>query len=158
MTTTDRQGHGMMALGRSGAGGSALAQIAEGWRALAEAESVGELAPIISGAELLREYAKRAGLGLRAQNEAAKLKIEAQAKAGEMLATGPKHPGGRPSENHGDDLRSFPPTLADQGVSEFQSKYWQKVARVPPEIRQRYYAMVERNARAAEGDDAEDGL
>jgi hypothetical protein len=152
MTTTDRQGHGMMALGRSGAGGSALAQIAEGWRALAEAESVGELAPIISGAELLREYAKRAGLGLRAQNEAAKLKIEAQAKAGEMLTTGPKQ---GPGEYQRCDDPTVAPSLADQGVTKEQSRYWRKVAAVPPEIRQRYYAMVERNARAAEGDDVE---
>jgi len=69
------------------------------------------------------------------QNQCARLKIDAERKAGVMLAAAEKNPGTR----YGDDTMSLPPTLAelldtDPDKAKWHSSRWQRVARVPPKV------------------------
>jgi DNA modification methylase len=99
--------------------------------ALAEARSLDEVKDIRDKAEAMRLYLKQRDESLEAQNTAAEIKLWAERKAGELLKAMPKHPGGRPLENHRHDDGSFTPTLADIGVDENQSRRWQTVASLP---------------------------
>lgn len=85
--------------------------------------------------------------------EAAAVRIEAQAKAGEILRL-MKERGERDS-GQGGDRRSqlqavtvipgglaVPATLADLGASKIESSRWQAVAAVAPEVRQDYVETV----------------
>jgi len=126
------------------------ARIRAAWHALERAQTVPEVVSVLRGAEVLREYVKQAKLGLRAQNEAAQLKIEAMAKVGEMLdEPDARQERGRPAEKTLDGL-TFLPTLEDLGVSRFESWYWRKVAAVPKREREAFYALVAANVDLAE--------
>jgi hypothetical protein len=89
--------------------------------ALEQAESVPEIKDVRDRAEALRSYAKRAGLGLEAQNQCAMLKLRAERKAGELLATYGLAFGGDTSDTV---------SLADMGIERHDSSRWQKLARV----------------------------
>lgn len=141
-----------------------VVQIQAAWGALAEARTVEDIVSVTRGAELLRQYIKRAKLGLRAQNEAAALKVEATAKAGEMLGARDKVFGSR-NQLAGRDAsggliikppEKDAPTNDELGVSKFESHYWQKVARIPEQTRQRYYRFIDRNVDLAESEMADE--
>lgn len=90
---------------------------------LAECRTVDEVKDVRDKAEAVRLYCKNAKLGLAAQNEAALLKIEAERRAGEMLA--------------GMDLRTGPnwshaaTNLKDIGITKSDSSRWQSMATLP---------------------------
>ena len=121
-----------------------LALIDHARAALAQAETLADIGSVREIAERARRYASAAKLGREAENHAARLRLEAERKAGALLTVGPKHPGGRPSENRGDDPPGFPPKLAELGVSKQQAKDWQRMARVPDEVFEAHVSEVAR--------------
>lgn len=70
-----------------------------------------------------------------AANEAAAIRIEAQAKADELLREMAER-GQRARDSHGGDLRSSRgQRLENNGVTNSESSCWQQVAPVPPAVR-----------------------
>lgn len=105
---------------------------------LAQAKDLMSIVAIRDKAEAVRTYAKAAKLGRDIHNDAGEIKIEAEAKAGELLKAMEKHKGGRPPKNHLHDEGGFK-TLDALGIDENQSIRWQRVASVPKEDRATYY-------------------
>lgn len=107
-------------------------------RAIAAASTIPEAKHIRDAAEAARTYAKKARLGLDAQNRAAEIKLCAERKCGELLIgmaeCGERAGRGKP------DTASGLPTLADLGIEEKQSTRWQKIARIPLAEFERYLA------------------
>lgn len=119
-----------------------LALVSEAARMLAECTDLDEIRDVRDKAEAVRLYAKKAGHGLEAQNHAAKVKLLAERRAGELLrgmekakgaANGAPGPGrGNKTPSH--DESAFP-TLADMGLTYSQSHRWQTIAELSePEI------------------------
>ncbi len=110
-----------------------LLQISQAERMLAEATTLDGIKQVADFAERMRQFAKAAELGLDAQNHAAKLRIEAQRKGGQMIQAGQER-GEIASQNSGnrkvlhDDT---PKTLADVGISRQESSRWQHIASIP---------------------------
>lgn len=98
-------------------------------RSLVEANTIDEIKDIRDKAEAVRCYARSAALGLQAQNHAAEVKIQAERKAGKMLHDLRLRGGSRKPNDHRYQLK-----LADIGISQTQSKRWQKEASVPTEV------------------------
>src|SRR6266567_2748500 len=73
---------------------SPLAQLEIARRLLAEVRSVDDAKAIHDFAEAARVHARQARLGLEAQNDAAEIRLRAERKLGELLASMDKHPGG----------------------------------------------------------------
>ncbi len=94
-------------------------------RILAEAKSIEDVKAIRDKAEAARAYARAAQLGLDLQNRAAELKLRAERKAGDFLASLMLRGGNRSSKGHRVTLK-----LEDLGISRHQSKRWQSVASV----------------------------
>lgn len=112
--------------------GSELARRASGLStarartALELAEDVGDVKRVRDQAEAIRAYAKNAGLGLDMQNEAARVKLDAERKAGAILTrTVRDAAAGRPQK------ASHDVTLSDLGVTRKQSSRWQQLAAIP---------------------------
>jgi hypothetical protein len=95
-------------------------------RILAESSSVSEIKESRDRAEALRKYAKAARLGLEWRNEAAKAKLRAERKLGEMLAGLTLNGGDRRSKFHAARVK-----LADLSIEPTQSHRWQQMASVP---------------------------
>ncbi len=74
---------------------------------------------------------RSSGTSIGIQNGAAEIKIEAEARAGEMLAKMDKNLGGRPGGNRSHGVTS----LADLGVDKMQSSRWQHIAKVKSNVR-----------------------
>lgn len=91
--------------------------LASARRALSEAETLPEISEIVDRAEVIRVAARKAGLGLDAQNDWAEFKLDAERRAGEMLA-GMELSGNRYSGNK----------LLPLGIEKVQSHRWQKLA------------------------------
>jgi len=81
----------------------------------------------------VRAYARNARLGIQVQNRAAELKLRAERKAGELLASLKLRGGDRKSNVHRDRLK-----LHDLGITQNQSKRWQREASVPDEDFEEY--------------------
>jgi len=87
-----------------------------------------------------RVYAKQRGMGQKAQNLAAEVRLRAERRMGEILATMPKYRGamgnkggrGAPVERKPDD----PPTMADLGLDRNEAQRMRWLARVPREALQ----------------------
>src|SRR5262249_48738268 len=94
---------------------------------LAQADTVEQVASIDKKAAALVALAKSIGIRGRKINMAARLRIEAMAKAGEMLAATVKHGGSR-----------FRAGTLPEGIDKKKSHRWQAVARVPLAERERY--------------------
>jgi DNA modification methylase len=116
--------------------------LAQAARMLAEVRTLPEVKQVIDLAELARQYARKAHLGLEAQNAAAAIYIEAQAKAGDLLRgmveAGERHPHGRTSEVAAGDFTG--PTLAELGIERTDAHRWGQVAAIPAEVRAGYVA------------------
>ena len=84
MTTTDLALHATSS--------SPLARLETARRLLAEVRSVDDAKAIHDVAEAARVYARQARLGLEAQNDAAEIRLRAERKLGELLASMDKHP------------------------------------------------------------------
>ncbi|MFH0938263.1 MAG: DNA methyltransferase [Planctomycetota bacterium] len=67
-------------------GNGTLTKLTEATRMLAEIKTVSDARQVANLAEAARQYARKAGLGLEAQNNAAEIKIKAQWKEGQILA------------------------------------------------------------------------
>ncbi|WP_162006825.1 hypothetical protein [Roseimaritima sediminicola] len=94
-------------------------------RAIAEAERLDELTDLRSRAEAIRTWAKSANQSLEVQNRAATLRLMAERKAGKLLSQLRLRGGDRKSNGHDDRLK-----LSDLGITQNQSKRWQREATV----------------------------
>lgn len=96
--------------------------------AIAVASSVVEVADIADMAEQLRVAAKKAKLGIEATNRAAEVKVRAERKAGELLASMQLRGGDRGNQHTGGKVTSC--QLADFDIHPQQSCRWQRLASV----------------------------
>lgn len=120
--------------------------------ALAEIETLPDLAAIVDRAEVIRVAARKAKAGRRIQNDWAEFKLRAQRRGGEMLDDDDWEPsqGGRPSSdgNPSHDGTGFPPTLVELGLGETgpaarnRAVRWREVARVPADAFEAYIARI----------------
>lgn len=110
-----------------------LVVLDEAFRRLSEVKTLDEIKAIRDKAEAVRSYAQSAKLGLELQNIAAELKLRAERKARDLLSTLKLRGGDRKSNGYRDRLK-----LGDLGISQNQSKRWQKEATVPAEKFNRY--------------------
>ena len=131
-----------------------LARLELACRLLAEARSLDEVKVVVDLAEAARVYARRAQLGLEAQNNAAEVRLRAERRAGELLAEMHKHTGGRPpiqptagagvEGGVGGGKNPLPavtcfrgppaPRLDDLRISRRQSSQWQQIAALPEPV------------------------
>lgn len=121
-------------------GPSDLVAITEAAHMLAEARTLPEIRRVHNLAQRAHDYARAARMSLDAQNSAAAIRLEAEAKAGELLVR-MKATGERARE--GDNQRysqAATTSLADIGVTPDESSRWQAVAAVPPDERAAYVA------------------
>jgi N6-adenosine-specific RNA methylase IME4 len=125
-----------------------LALIDAATKALSEARSPAEFLELANKAEALRQYVRRARLGLLAQNRCAELRLRAERKLGRFLAITPRLHGRRKSVPHQDTFPSLP-SLADLGVPDRRiSHRAQRLAEIPTPIFEEYL----RDAHAAEAE------
>ena len=112
-----------------------LARISQAKLALVSAKNLDDVLRIRDQAEALRIYIKAASDSLEAANSASEIKLRAERRAGEMLATMEK-----PVNHHQKvtgDMMS-PVTLQSVGVSKKQSSRWQKEASVQEDLFEEY--------------------
>ena len=114
-----------------------LQRISQARQALAEATTVEEVKDVRDKAEAIRQYVKQAGMGLKAQNECAEIKIRAERKGGELLHEMDLHGGDRKSTLHDGRLK-----LSDMGMNYTQSHRWQLEAFIPDDIFEEYIADI----------------
>ena len=133
-------------------GRSTLALISDARQALAEARTLPDIRRVMEAASVAADAGRRAAKlaeahGLAADvvrdaeaaaNDAAAVRIEAQAKAGELLRAMAER-GERARPGDADGRRQRPSvSLGDLGVTKSESSRWQRVASVPPEVRAEY--------------------
>ncbi len=92
-----------------------------------------QLAQVVNRAEAIRYLSKKAGLALEASNAAARLKVDAERRAGQLLREREAHPPGPVPVDRSHDATHLPPRLKDLGIGKDQSSRWQDMARVPEE-------------------------
>lgn len=80
-------------------------------------------------------------------NDAAELKLRAERRAGEMLATMEKNKGGRPPETEDIVSAVSAPRLADIGIEQKQSQRWQKIASLPEQEFEQHICDVRESGR-----------
>lgn len=120
-----------------------LVLVSDAARMLAEAATLDEIRQVLNLAEAAKRYAKKAQLGLDAQNRAAAISLEAQAKAAEALdqARAAGDLAGEGGDQKSLSARSTViPTLDTIGVSRDEAASWAKVAAVPTERIRNYVA------------------
>lgn len=120
-----------------------LVLVTDAARMLAEAQTFDDIRNVLNMAEAARRYARKARLGLDAQNQAATISLEAQAKADAALAAARE--AGQLADQGGDrrsKLTESTLNLDDLGVSRNEAAAWAKVADVPAEIRSAYVAQA----------------
>ena len=111
-------------------------------RMLAKLQNLDEIKEIRDKAEALRQYAKSADLGFKAQNQAAEVKLRAERRAGEILAALDLRGGDRKSSCKVDGV-----SLVDLGISTQQSARWQRESAVPEEAFEQYLNGAVRQGR-----------
>lgn len=94
------------------------------------ASSIDEVTKIRDQAETLRQYAKKARLGLQMQNQCAEVKLRAERRTGEMLKEMDLHKGGRPTRNSSQGENGFP-KLSELGIDRNMSSRCQLIASIP---------------------------
>jgi len=100
-------------------------------RALAAATGIDEVKGIRDQAETLRSHAKRVKWSLEIQNQIAEIKLRAERKAGQILATLTVK-GGVRHKLH-DESYERHSVLADLNITQIQSFRWQGIATIPDE-------------------------
>jgi hypothetical protein len=106
-------------------------------------------------AEAQRRAAEVVEAANEAANDAAAVRIEAKAKAGELLQQMAEGGGRSSGHTFQESQRATPaPTLDELGVSKSESSRWQQVANVPEDVREDY---VE-ETKAAKGEVTTAGL
>jgi N6-adenosine-specific RNA methylase IME4 len=107
---------------------SFLTTVDAAFQALANANTPEELIDLADRAEAMRSYAKRARLGMKAQNRCAEVRLRAERKIGELLAATPRlH--GRPKSVLGENTL---PRLSQIGISDRKiSHRGQRLAAIP---------------------------
>ncbi len=127
---------------------SPLARLETARRLLAEVRGVDDAKAIHDFAEAARVYARQARLGLEAQNDAAEIRLRAERKLGELLASMDKHPGGNLNRSQpATGSPGAPARLHDLGISKSQSSRWQAIAAVPEHVFDRHLADVREQGR-----------
>jgi N6-adenosine-specific RNA methylase IME4 len=111
---------------------ASLSQLSVARRALAEADTLPEIAELIDRAEVVRVAARKAELSRDAQNDWAEYKLDAERKAGgllvEMKARG----------EYGRGIKSR--TVRDFGIEDTAAARWQQLAELPAESLEAYKA------------------
>jgi hypothetical protein len=105
-------------------------------RALAEARGIDEVKQVRDQAEALRLYIRQRGDSLEMQNAVAEIKLRAERRAGELLASMEKNKGARGMGVPSHDATA--PTLGELGISRSQSSRWQREAGVEPDDFERF--------------------
>lgn len=111
---------------------SQLTRYEQARTALAEAHRVDEVKDIRDKAEAMAAYARQAKDSDLIQY-ATEIKVRAERRCGELLATTEKNGGGRPSDNRSNDATGYAPTLADMGLTKDESSRYQQLAAMPAE-------------------------
>lgn len=103
-------------------------------------------------AQAIVDYARKARLGLQAQNDAAERKLYAEHRLGELTTAMPKHPPGPESRDPLHDERdlSVPPTYKDLGLDYVQVHRWQKVSGISEAFVATYVNRVRANVELME--------
>lgn len=125
-----------------------LVRLTDAAQMLAEARTLPDIRKVHNLAQRAQEYARAARLGLDAQNSAAAIALEAEARAGELLKrmadTGERATRAsnlNTGPNRAPLASEAPPaTLDDLGITEHESRTWQAVATVPAPVRAEYVA------------------
>ena len=99
-------------------------------------ETVPEVVDLAQQAEVAKVYARNVLRSQEAQNHAAKIAIECQRRAGELLRQVAAKPGNQPKGN------TLLP-LTELGVSKMQSSRWQKASAVPDDVVDSYFEETE---------------
>lgn len=118
-----------------------LAMLDRAYLAIENAQSLDQLKEIRDQAEAARHYVKAAKMTTAMANRCAEIRIRAERKAGEMLRVTPLDKGGRPTENRSHDGTGF--RLSDLDISKNQSSRWQKIANIPEDVIEQYFAEPE---------------
>jgi len=100
---------------------------------LVSAKNLDDVLRIRDQAEALRTYIKAASDSLEAANSAAEIKLRAERRAGEMLASMDK-----PANRHQISTSTTMVPLKDLGISNNQSSRWQKEAKVNEDVFEEY--------------------
>jgi hypothetical protein len=121
---------------------TAIARVEQAHRLLAQARTFDEVKNVRDLAAAAALYAKEAHYSEQIIANASEIKVRAERKAGELLATMPKNEGTKGQltgdvvvGGHVDGPPTDPtPTLKDLGITKNQSAQWQEIARTPVEI------------------------
>lgn len=128
---------------------NALVKLSAATRALAEARTVDEVKQIMDLAEAARVYAKRANLGLEAQNYAAEIYLDAARKTGELLSqlrenSAPAYVPGPGRGNHkrlsnvGQPFSEYRAVLDETSTTRQDANRWEQIASLPQELYERH--------------------
>lgn len=124
---------------------NALVKLSAATRALAEARTVDEVKQIMDLSEAARVYAKRANLGLEAQNYAAEIHLDGARKAGELLAQLERehhsdigNDGKYRTSNVGHSVSEYRAVLDETGTTRQDANRWQQIASLPQELYDRH--------------------
>lgn len=133
---------------------SAIQPLDPARKALAEAEDLPDVAALVDYGEAAKQAARRAKLSEESQKAWAVFALEAQRKAGELLAEMPKRTGGdarrsalADSVSGSTALREVLGTQTDD-EAQAKSSRWQKVAAVPQDAFDDYVSTAEEPSRA----------
>lgn len=115
--------------------------------ALAECHKVDEVKDIRDKAEAMAAYARQAKDSELIQY-ATEIKVRAERRCGELLASTERAPAGRPAANASNRTTDSPPTLADMGLTRDESSRYQQLAAMPAE----YFETAVETAKATAGE------
>lgn len=104
-------------------------RISNARKALTKIETLGDALTVADQAAAAQVWAKRANLGLDAQNEAAEIKILAERTAGSILKA--MRDSGERTDGRAGVTRGNSTTLSDLNVSKKESSRWQQLAEIP---------------------------
>lgn len=113
-------------------------------QALAEADTLPEITQLAERAAVIRVAAQRAKLSRDAQNDWGEYKLDAERKAGMMLADMDLSAGGRPAETPVNmiGVSASAPTLQELGIDYNRSSRWQLLASLPDDEYESFKAEV----------------
>jgi len=115
---------------------NSLMQITQAERMLAEASDLADIAQVRDMAQAAIEYAKAAKMGLAAQNHAARIKLLAERKAGELLAGLERGQGARNDLTSGNVAGScdYQTAIKSADIEDRTARRWQQIASIPDEV------------------------